>query len=65
MDFSFDDDHLALAQAVRRFCDGEFSEITNAAEALVTRVIEDGGKVEVIDDHPKIAEFGVGALLRY
>ena len=22
-------------------------------------------KVEVVDDHPKIAEFGVGALLRY
>jgi hypothetical protein len=47
------------------FCGGEFAEIPDAAEALVTRVIEDGGKVEVMDDHPKIAEFGVGALLRY
>lgn len=47
------------------FCGGEFAEIPDAAEALVTKVIEDGGKVEVIDDHPKIAEFGVGALLRY
>ncbi len=47
------------------FCGGEFAEIPDAAEALVTRVIEDGGKVEVVDDHPKIAEFGVGALLRY
>lgn len=47
------------------FCGGEFGEIPDAAEALVTRVIEDGGKVEVIDDHPKVAEFGVGALLRY
>ncbi len=49
------------------FCGGEFAEIPDAAEALVTRVIEDGGKVEVVDesDHPRIAEFGVGALLRY
>jgi hypothetical protein len=47
------------------FCGGEFAEIPDAAEALVTKVIEDGGKVEVIDDHPKVAEFGVGALLRY
>ncbi len=47
------------------FCGGKVAEITDAAEALVTKVIEDGGKVEVIDDHPKIAEFGVGALLRY
>jgi peptide subunit release factor 1 (eRF1) len=47
------------------FCGGEFAEIADAAEALVTRVIEDGGKVEVIDGNPKVDQFGVGALLRY
>jgi rubrerythrin len=47
------------------FCGGKFAEISDTAEALVTRVIEDGGKVEVVDDNPKLAEFGVGALLRY
>ncbi|HET90290.1 MAG TPA: hypothetical protein ENN99_06075 [Chloroflexi bacterium] len=47
------------------FCGGEFMEIADAAEALVTKVIDDGGQVEVIDDHPKVEEFGVGALLRY
>ncbi|HHN94176.1 MAG TPA: hypothetical protein ENK17_05355 [Anaerolineae bacterium] len=47
------------------FCGGEFVEISDAAEALVTKVIEDGGEVEVIDHYPKIKEFGVGALLRY
>jgi rRNA maturation endonuclease Nob1 len=47
------------------FCGSEFTEIPDAPEALVTQVIEDGGRVEVVDDHPKIAEFGVGALLRY
>jgi hypothetical protein len=49
------------------FCGGQFAEIADAAEALVTKVIEDGGKVEVVDEeeYPKIAEFGVGALVRY
>jgi len=47
------------------FCGSEFMEIPDAAEALVTKVIEEGGEVEVVDDHPKVKEFGVGALLRY
>lgn len=47
------------------FCDGDFREIPDAAEALVTRVVEEGGEVEVVDDHPKAKKFGVGALLRY
>jgi hypothetical protein len=47
------------------FCGGDFREISDAAEALVTRVIEDGGRVEVVDDNPKAQVFGVGALLRY
>lgn len=47
------------------FCSGEFAEIPDAAEALVTKVIEDGGKVEVVDNNPKAEAFGVGALLRY
>jgi peptide subunit release factor 1 (eRF1) len=55
------DQHLEVCP----FCSGEFAEISDAAEALVTKVIEDGGQVEVVDDHPKLAEFGVGALLRY
>jgi len=49
------------------FCGGEIAEIADAAEALVTKVIEDGGKVAVIDEelYPAIRQFGVGALLRY
>jgi len=47
------------------FCGGEFAEIPDAAEALVTKVIEDNGKVEVGGNHTRIAEFGGGALLRY
>jgi hypothetical protein len=47
------------------FCSGDFREISDAAEALVTKVIEDGGQIEVVDDNPKAQKFGVGALLRY
>jgi peptide chain release factor subunit 1 len=47
------------------FCGRSFSEIPDAAEALVRKVIEDGGRVEIVEDNPRIAEFGVGALLRY
>ena len=47
------------------FCGGDFMEIPDAAEALVTKVIEEGGEVEVVDDNPTVEQFGVGALLRY
>jgi peptide chain release factor subunit 1 len=47
------------------FCGNQFAEIPDSVEALVTKVIEDGGKVEAVDDDPKASEFGVGALLRY
>jgi rubrerythrin len=47
------------------FCGGDFREISDAAEALVTKVIEEGGDVEVVEDDPKVQTFGVGALLRY
>jgi hypothetical protein len=47
------------------FCGSDFMKIPDAAEALVTRVIEEGGEVEVVEDNPKAKEFGVGALLRY
>ncbi len=47
------------------FCGSDFVEIPDAAEALVTKVIEEGGEVEVVEDNPKAQKFGVGALLRY
>ncbi len=47
------------------FCGHDFVEIPDAAEALVTKVIEEGGEVEVVEGNPKAKEFGVGALLRY
>lgn len=47
------------------FCGGTFVEIPDAAEAVVTKVIEEGGEIEVVDNHPRLAQAGVGALLRY
>ncbi|MCX7854755.1 MAG: hypothetical protein N2556_02045 [Anaerolineae bacterium] len=47
------------------FCGGAFAEIPDAAEAVVTRVVEDGGEIEVVDHHPLLERAGIGALLRY
>ncbi len=46
------------------FCGGEFSEISDAVEAVVTQVVEKGGAVEVVDDDI-MEDTRVGALLRY
>jgi len=55
------------AQTLERcpFCGGTFAEIPDAAEAAVTKVIEEGGEVEVVDNHPLLEKAGIGALLRY
>ncbi|MBN1955823.1 MAG: hypothetical protein JW900_12335 [Anaerolineae bacterium] len=47
------------------FCGGTFVEIPDAAEAAVTKVIEEGGEIEVVDDHPPLQQAGIAALLRY
>lgn len=47
------------------FCSGTFVKIPDAAEAAVTRVIEDGGEIEVLDENPRLQQAGIGALLRY
>lgn len=47
------------------FCKGSFVEIPDAAESVVTQVVEDGGEIEVVDHHPLLEPVGIGALLRY
>lgn len=47
------------------FCGGTFVEIFDAAEAAVTKVIEEGGEIEVVDNDPRLNKAGIGALLRY
>lgn len=47
------------------YCGGAFAQIPDAAEAVITRVVEDGGEIEVVDHHPLLEQAGIGALLRY
>ncbi len=48
------------------FCDERFSEIPDAVEMAVRRVLREGGEVEVLDDNETLREHGnIGALLRY
>ena len=47
------------------FCGGTFVEIPDAAEAVVTQVVEGNGEIEVVEQHPLLAQAGVAALLRY
>ncbi len=46
------------------FCGGMFVEIPDAAEAVVTQVVEKGGAVEVVENG-MMGEARIGALLRY
>ncbi len=46
------------------FCGAEFTEIPDAAEAVVTQVVEKGGSVQVVDNGA-MGEAKIGALLRY
>jgi rubrerythrin len=47
------------------FCGGSFAHIPHAVEVMIERVIAQGGKVKVIQDHAQLKEAGVAALLRY
>ncbi len=47
------------------FCGGHFTEIPDAAEMAVRRVMRDGGVVEIVRDNAEMAEAGIGGLLRY
>ena len=48
------------------FCEGEFEEIPDAVNLIVRRVVEDGGRVEVVPHSEALREAGeIGGLLRY
>ncbi|RLC89741.1 MAG: hypothetical protein DRI37_03245 [Chloroflexi bacterium] len=46
------------------FCNAAFTEIPDAAEAVVTQTVEKGGTVEVVDNDA-LGQAHIGALLRY
>lgn len=48
------------------FCSGKFEKIDDVVEMAVRNVLQDGGEVEVIHDHPELTRHGnIGGLLRY
>lgn len=47
-----------------QFCNGVFTEISDAVEAVISQVVEKGGTVEVVDNDT-MANAHIGALLRY
>ena len=48
------------------FCGSVFQQIDDAAELAVRDVLNAGGSVELLNDHPALREHGgIGALLRY
>lgn len=58
--------HLASKNAdACPFCGGNFTEIPDATELLVRKVMLSGGVVEIVRDNEQMAEVGIGALLRY
>lgn len=46
------------------FCGNEFTKISDAVEAVVSQVVEQGGDTEVVDDD-MMGDTHIGALLRY
>ena len=48
------------------FCGNTFEEISDAVNLIVRRVVEDGGRVEVVSDSEVLDQAGeIGGLLRY
>jgi len=47
------------------FCGKSFTEIKDAVEMAVRKVMKDGGDVEIVYENPNLEEIGMGALLRY
>ena len=47
------------------FCGKSFTQIQDAVEMAVRKVMKDGGDVEIVYENPKLEEIGIGGVLRY
>ncbi|HTP11713.1 MAG TPA: hypothetical protein VMP08_25845 [Anaerolineae bacterium] len=54
-----------LPGAQCQFCGGAFEQIPDAVEAAISKVLEQGGRVDIVHGHAELNEVGVAALLRY
>lgn len=53
------------AQSMARcpYCGGLFDQIPDAVEAVISKVVEQGGQVEIVSGHRGLTEAGIAALL--
>ena len=47
------------------FCGKSFTQINDAVELAVRKVMQDGGDVEIVYENPKLEEVEIGGVLRY
>jgi peptide subunit release factor 1 (eRF1) len=47
------------------FCGDTFEQIPDAVEAVISKVVEQHGRVEIVRGHKALSEAGIAALLRY
>lgn len=47
------------------FCGKSFTQINDAVEMAVRKVMKDGGEVEIVYENPQLEEVGIGGMLRY
>jgi peptide subunit release factor 1 (eRF1) len=47
------------------FCGKSFTQINDAVEMAVRKVMQDGGDVEIVYENPKLKDVGIGGMLRY
>jgi peptide subunit release factor 1 (eRF1) len=47
------------------FCGDTFDQIPDAVEAVISKVVEQHGRVEIVRGHAALNEAGIAALLRY
>lgn len=47
------------------FCGKSFTQIRDAVEMAVRKVMKDGGDVEIVYENPQLEEIGIGGVLRY
>jgi peptide chain release factor subunit 1 len=48
-----------------QFCGKSFTQIKDAVEMAVRKVMQDGGDVEIVYENLKLEEIGIGGVLRY
>lgn len=47
------------------FCGKSFTQIKDAVEMAIRKVMRDGGEVEIVSGSPKLEQVGIGGVLRY